>query len=62
MSKHPLSTSISLILFFGISTSVWAAEEEKNIENQISNVLPVISLKAESNQQKYAATQASDIR
>lgn len=58
MRKHPLSTSISLILFFGISTSVWAAEEEKNIENQTSNVLPVISLKAESNQQKYAATQA----
>ncbi|WP_130802840.1 TonB-dependent siderophore receptor [Acinetobacter ihumii] len=59
MRKHTLSSAISLILFSGISSSLYASPETDIIDDSNSNVLPVISLKAESDTKKFAATQAN---
>lgn len=54
-----LSHAIYIVLFTGLSTSAWAEEITQSDVATSSNILPTISLQADSNQKKYAATQAS---
>jgi len=59
MRKHALSSAISFILFSGLSTSLMATTNNTPVDDAHSNVLPIISLKANAKDAQTVATHAS---
>lgn len=59
MRKHALSSAISFILFSGLSTSLMATTNNTPVDDAHSNVLPIISLKANAKDAQTVATHAN---